>query len=262
VNGLVGRWARSGSILAWLLAALSQRPIVAQQPSGAPSPQPLAVRVSVSSDTILIPPHETLPILVRLSRPARVVATLALADEPSTVVWRSDTAASGSLSWDLRGPGGVPVGSGRYAIRVTARDSAGGTATAGLAIVLTALPPDTLSPPPLPEMLPETVLAGHTEPWAIPIAVAPLVIPQYLGRSSLNSGHPADRTRLLVSVTVGVAGFVAFVTGRHLERHAENARLNASAQADYNLRLAEVEAANATARANAPLRVQLVEGVP
>lgn len=253
---------RSSRALAWLLAAASRQPAVAQQQAGAPSPVPLSVQVAVSADTILFPAREALPIVVRPSRPARVVATVSVADDPAAVVWRSDTVASGPLSWDLQGPGASRVGSGRYAIRVSAHDSEGGTASAVLFVVVTALPADTVAPPPPPEMLPETLLVGQTTPWAIPIAFAPIVLPSYLGRRSLNYGRRADRAALVVAATVGIAGYVAFTRGRHLERSSENVRLNAEARALHVRRLAEIREANAAARASAAVRVYLDRSAP
>jgi hypothetical protein len=222
-------------------------------------------RLTVSADTILVPSEERLPIVVRPGRPMAVVATVALESQPAVVLWRSDTlppGEAGALGWDLLTSSGEGLPSGRYALEVTARDSAGAAARARRTLVLTRLAADT-QPLPRPlaprDLEPETVQVRQTAPWAILIGAGAGLLPSQLGRRELNTGRRGDPKRWIVVSTVTVAGFVAFFAGHRPEFSPENAAHNGQVRRERDERLAAVLEANARAWAVAPYRIQ-VEG--
>ena len=246
-----------------LLAAVVTARAPAQQLPGAP----LDVRVVVADDTILLP-AERYPLAVRVTRAARVVATVSRGDAPDSVVWRSDTLAAArdaAIAWDLRMLGGAAIGSGPYTVTVVASDSSGALASARAVLMVNRLRPDTMPiPPPLTsaQLEPEIVVVGHTTPTAILIGTAAALVPSLLGRKELRAARAGDAGHWVVAGGVTVLGFAAFLTSRRLGFSAQNARRNAETRARHAELVAEIEAANALARERVGYRIWREGGAP
>jgi hypothetical protein len=222
------------------------------------------VRLTVADDTVIVPPHERFLVSARAGRGARVSLTVTPAVGPGDVVWRADAVvadAPAEFGWDLRTPGGEPLASGRYVLRVVADDATGARALASETVTIARLLP---VPRPLTaaQLEPETLIVSRTEPWAIGIGTAAAVLPSLLGRRELRIVRAGDAGNWIVAGGVTVLGFVAFLAGRHPEFSRENARLNAEARARQSERIREVEAANALARERTGYRIWREGGAP
>jgi hypothetical protein len=95
------------------------------------------------------------------------------------------------------------------------------------------------------------------------LGAAAAFLPSALGRPELNKGLGSDGTAYLVGGSVAIAGVIAFISGGS-ERHPlpDNVRRNAELRQQDAASRAAVEAANARARENAPVRVRLEGGTP
>jgi hypothetical protein len=195
------------------------------------------------------------------------VVAVAPADAPAAVLW-SDTlpaGATGALGWNLRGRDGALVAPGRYAVLVTAVDSAGGISqTVERVVVLSRVPADTQAmPAPLTAsaFAPETLQVRHGSPAAILLGMglgaAAAVLPSALGRPELNKSLAGDGTAYVVAGSVTVAGLVGFLAGHRVRPMPENARRNAELRQQDAANRVAITAANLRARQNAPMRVRL-----
>jgi hypothetical protein len=246
--------------------------VVAAAPAPAVAIERLTVQVALPADTTLAVTDGRLPISPLPSRKARATVAVAPADAPSAVLW-ADTlpaGASGSLGWSLRGRDGVLVPPGRYAVLVTAMDSAGGISqTVEKVVVVSRLPADTqvLAPPLAPSAFaPETLRLQHASPAAILLGVglgaAAAFLPSALGRPELNQGLTGDGTAYAVAGSVTVAGLVGFLAGHRVQPLPENALKNAELRRQDAASRAAIITANAAAREAAPIRVRLEGSSP
>ena len=205
-------------------------------------------------------------------RAAIVIVTVAPADAPTAVLW-DDTlpaGASGSLGWGLRSRDGALVPPGRYAVLVTAMDSAGGISqTIERVVVVSRVSADTQAlPPPLAPaaFAPETLQIRRGSPAAILLGVglgaAAAFLPSALGRPELNKGLAGDGTAYVVAGGATVAGLVGFLAGHRVRPLPENALRNAELRRRDALSRVQIAAANAQARESAPVRVRLEGGAP
>jgi len=245
---------------------------VAAAPGAPTATARLAVQADFPADTTLEVSEGRLPITPRPSRRADAVVAVGPADVPTVVLW-SDTleaGGSGALGWNLRGPEGALVAPGRYALRVTAVDSAGEvSATIERVLVVSRIVADTqpLPAPLLPSAFaPETLLIRRGSPGAV-LAGAGLgafaaLLPTALGRTELNKGLSGDGTAYAVAASVTVAGLVGFLGGHRTRYLPENAQRNAELRQSDAASRAAIAAANAQARENAPVRVRLERSGP
>lgn len=233
---------------------------------------PLTVLVDVPADTVLASRVNRLPVLPRPSRRASATATVGSIAAPMVVVW-SDTlrvGASDALGWDLHDRNGNVVPSGRYLLRVTAMDSAGElSAPSERVLVVTRTEPDTqpLPSPLAPSALePETMRLKRGSPavllFGAGLAAAAALLPEVLARSELTENRDRDATQFVIAGSVTVAGIVGFLAGHHEQRVPEAARRNAELRQRDAANRQEIARANAEARANAPVRVQLEANGP
>jgi len=233
---------------------------------------PLTVRFEVPAETTLAPSGGRLPIVPVPSHRARSVVSAALADAPGAILWRSDTLAPGAavpVLWPVRSADGRLVAPGRYQFAVTALDSAGEQSRAEWVMEVERVAADT-QPVPSPvaphELRPETVQVRRRAPAGLLLGVglgaAAYAVPQVLGRHELNEGLPRDATVLVAAGSAAVAGVLGLVGGWRPVASPENARYNADLRQERASRIAEVVAANARARENAPVRVRLARSGP
>ncbi len=233
----------------------------------------LTVEVTLPADTTMPVATGRFPIRATPSRQAMTEVTIAPAATPLAVVW-SDTLAAGAtgvMHWNLRGNDGALVPPGRYAVTVTAMDSAGELSEAeGRVLVVSRAAPDTQALPPAlapSAFLPETAHVAHRSPAGLLVGaglgVAVAVLPSALGRTELNQGQGTDGTAYVVAGSVSLAGLVGFLVGTRTHTPLpENARRNADLrQRDAESRAA-IASANARAREAAPVRVQVEGGAP
>lgn len=248
------------------------------QPVEAPAAQPqvtrvpLAVRFEVSAETALAVGDGRLPIVPVPNRRARSVVTMALADAPGAILWRSDTLAAGTAApvlWPVRAADGRLVAPGRYLFAVTATDSAGEQARAEWTMVVERVVADTQPVPrrvQAEELRPETLQVRRRAPagllLGVGIGATALALPQVLGRPELKTGTSRDATAFVVAGSAAVAGFVGFLGGRRAVYVPENARYNADLRQQRVGQIAEIVAANARARELAPVRVRLERSGP
>ena len=240
---------------------------VTQAPGAPRVVERLTVAVQVPADTALSVADGRLPITPRPSRRARGVVTVSPADAPTAVVW-SDTLPAGStgaLGWDLRTREGALATPGRYSMRVTAVDSAGEvSATIERVLEVSRVAADTqpLPPPLAPSAFaPETLRLRRGSPGAVLIGAglgaAAALLPSALGRTELNQGLSGDGTAYVVAASVTVAGLAGFLGGRRVQPMPENALRNTELLRRDEASRAAIQAANALARENAPVRVRL-----
>ncbi len=250
----------------------AERAAVAPAVVAAPAAAPLTVTVALPADTSLAVADGLLPITPTPSRKASAVVTVAPAEALAAVVWADTVAAgaTGSLGWNLRGRDGALVAPGRYAVLVTAVDSAGGISqTIERVVVVSRAAADTQAmPAPLTaaSFAPETLQVKRGSPAVLllgaGLGAAAAFLPSALGRPELNSGLNGDATAYVVAGSVTVAGLVGFIAGHRTQPMPENARRNAQLRQQDAANRAAIAAANARARANAPVRVRLEGGAP
>jgi hypothetical protein len=249
--------AERGAVVAATAPAVSER---------------LVVQVALPVDTTLAIADGRLPISPVPSRKARAVVAVAPADAPAAVLW-TDTlpaGATGSLGWNLRGRDGALVPPGRYAVLTTAMDSSGGISqTVERVVVLSRAAADTQVPsaPLEPSAFaPETLRITHGSPTAILFGVglgaAAALLPSALGRPELNKSLAGDGTAYVVAGSVTLAGLVGFLAGHRVQPLPENARRNAQLRQQDAANREAIATANARARENAAVRVQLEGGGP
>lgn len=233
---------------------------------------PLGVRFEVSAETTLAVVEGRLPIVPVPNRRARSVVTMALADAPGAILWRSDTLVAGGTGpvlWPVRAPDGRVVEPGRYLFAVTAIDEAGEQARAEWVVAVERVAADT-QPIPGPvrpdELRPETVQVRRRAPAGLALGIglgaAALALPQLIGSPEVNAGLSRDGTAVVAAGAATVAGFIGFLGGRRPVAVPENATYNADQIRQRASRLAEVEVANAQARELAPVRVRLERSGP
>ena len=240
--------------------------------AAAPTVARFTVQVEVPVDTVLAARDDRLPIVPRPSRHATATVVVGPADAPAVVLW-SDTlraGASGALGWNLRDRTGDVVPAGRYALRVTAMDSAREVSpTIERVLVVTRAEPDTQ---PLPPALtqaafePETLRLKHAAPTVLLVGAglgaAAALVPEALARGELNEGRQKDGTQLVIAGSVAVAGIVGFLAGHRVQPVPEATRRNAELRQRDAANRQTIVRANAEARANAPLRVRLEGSAP
>jgi len=225
------------------------------------------VQVDVPTDTTLAVRDDRLPISPRPSRHATATVAVGPADAPAVVLW-SDTlraGASGSLGWNLRDRSGDVVPAGRYALRVTAIDSAGEVSpTIERVLAVSRAVPDTQPLPPLLTQAafePETLRLKHASPVAllagVGLGAAAALLPEALARGELNEGREKDRTQFVVAGSVTLAGIVGFLAGHRVQPMPEATRRNAELRQRDAANRQAIARTNAEAYANAPLRVRL-----
>lgn len=227
----------------------------------------LTVQVDVPPDTVLAVRDDRLPILPRPSRHATATVAVGPADAPTVVIW-GDTlraGASGALGWDLRARAGALIAPGRYALRVTAMDSAGEVSpTIERVLVVSRVEPDTQ---PVPALLtpsafePETLRLKRSSPTVLLVGVglgaAAALLPDAMARTELNEGRGRDATQFVIAGSVTVAGIVGFLAGHRVQPVPEAARRNAELRQRDAANRQAIARANAQAHADAPVRVRL-----
>jgi hypothetical protein len=233
---------------------------------------PLGVRFEVPAETTLVAEDGRLPIVPVPSRRARAVVTMALADAPGAILWRSDTLAAGGTGpvfWSVRSGDGRVVAPGRYLFAVTAFDEVNEQARVEwVAVVERAVADTEAVPEPVrPEALrPETVQVRRRAPAGLllgaGIGAAAMLLPQVIGRPELNTGLAGDGTAVMAAGAAAVAGIVGFTGGKRPVAVPENAMYNAGLYAQRAAQIAEIEAANARARELAPVYVRLERAGP
>ncbi len=244
-----------------------------EAPAGQPAAVgPLAVRFEVSAETTLAASDGRLPIVALPNRQARSVVTMALADAPGAILWRSDTVPAGTAApvfWPVRSADGRVVAPGRYLFAATALESAGEQARVEWTMAVVRVVPDTQRlPPPVPpeELRPETLQVRHRAPagllLGVGIGVSALALPQLLGRPELNGSSSGDGTAIVVAGSATVAGVIGFLGGRRPQFQPENARYNADLRQQRASQIAQAAEANARARDQAPVQVRLERGAP
>jgi hypothetical protein len=233
---------------------------------------PLGVRFEVAAETTLAVVDGRLPIVPVPSRRARSVVTMALADAPGAILWRSDTllaGGTGPVLWPVRAPDGRVVAPGRYLFAVTALDEAGEQARIEWVVAVERVAADT-QPIPGPvrpdELRPETVQVRRRAPAGLALGIglgaAALALPQLIGRPEVNAGLSRDGTAFVVAGSATVAGLMGFLGGRRAEYVPENAQYNVELRQQRASRIAEVVAANGLALERAPVRVRLERSGP
>jgi len=232
----------------------------------------LSVRFEVPAETTLAVADGRLPIIPVPSRRARSVVTLALADAPGAILWRSDTVAAGRTApvlWPVRAADGRLVSPGRYQFAVTAEDSAGEQARVEWVMAVERVAVDSQQvPAPVGafELRAETTMVRRRAPAGLALGLglgaAAVLLPQALGRSELNSGLPQDGTAMVAAGSAVVAGLLGFTGGRRPQPVPENIQYNADLRQQRENRIAEALAANARLVEAAPVRVRLERGGP
>ena len=252
----------------------AERVAVAPAPAPVTPAAPVVARLTVAAelprDTTLAVDGNVLPITLRPSRRARGIVTVSPADAPTVILW-GDTlpvGASGAVGWNLRGRDGALVTPGRYALHLSAVDSAGEeSAPIQRIVTVERVPADTQAlPAPLQQsaFLPETLRVRKASAGAVLVGagfgVAAAVLPTALGRTELNSGLAGDGTAYVVAGSVTLASLVGFLTGVQARYSPENAERNAETRQQDAAMRSRIVTANAQARARAPVRVRLEAG--
>jgi hypothetical protein len=165
-----------------------------------------------------------------------------------------------AVAWDGRATSGMPVESGRYFLAVTSLDSAGAPARIlRIPLDVTAVPTDTLLPPPPPDLLAErspgnralTSLLG-----GLAIGTAVTLLP-----SAFVSDASPGPGRFVVGGAVAIGSVVGFLSGRRrTETRVSAVAVNDSLRAAWQERAAAVATENQQRRRNAQITV--VVGIP
>ena len=224
----------------------------------------LTTSVTVSRDTVVPASGGRLRITPLPSYRARVVLTVTPAAEPGRLLWLDTTEveATAAQGWDLRGPDGRIVPTGRYALRAYASDSLGQVSpTVESSLVVDRVPVDTLAAPaPLGTLLPETTQLGRGPPRALAsglmVAVSVVALPSLLGNADLQAGASYP-TSYAVAAVVSAASVIAFLRGSQTRPLPENVRLNAQKRERFVAERARVAEENVRRRDAAPIRVRL-----
>ena len=244
--------------------------VVVAQP-GTPR-APLAVRFEMPAETTLAASDGRLPIVLAPSRRARAVVTLARADAPGAILWRSDTSAAGATGpvfWPVRGGDGRAVAAGRYLFAVSVFDEANEQARAEWTVTVERAEADTQAVPEAvrpEELRPETVQVRRRAPAGLVLGAglgaAAFMLPQLVGRTVVTSGTARDGTAAVAAGAAVVAGIVGFAGGRQAVAVPENVTFNAELRTQRASQVEEAQAANARAREQAPVRVRLERSGP
>jgi hypothetical protein len=227
---------------------------------------PLTGQLELVNDTTIPVDSGRYRLTALVNRRARVAVIVTPADVPSQIVWADTQAvtASGSRYWNLRARDGSPL-SGRYAIRLTATDSAGQVfgpiervITVGRVAVDTAAHPPALA---ATAFQPETLRLRRGSPAALlvgfGVAAAAAVLPSALGNADLNSGLSGDATSIAVAGVASLAGIVGFLKGQRVRYSPENARANAELRQRDATQRADLARRNRALLDEAPVRVRV-----
>lgn len=159
------------------------------------------------------------------------------------------------LRWDGRDAAAQPAEAPRLVLRVMSRSPAGRVVRIiDLPLDVRVSPPDTLNWPPAPApslFLPERASGG---PARRALLGGVLFSGAVVALPSVVSGQPgASHGRLAVAAGIGLAGIVGYVVSRPGRPLAVNVRANQALRADWQSRLADVQAENARRRATVHL---------
>lgn len=224
---------------------------------------PMNLALEVAADTTLPADAARWRMVVRPSRPGRIVATIEEAAS-GALVWADTQLVASSLvrDWNLRGADGALL-TGEFRLRVFATDSVQQRAAdLERTIIVSRVAADT-QPLPAPlgaaDLLPESERLSRGAPsvlaWGLTLGALAAFAPTMLGNGDLNSGLSADATAYAVAGGITIGSVIGYLKGSRVRALPDNAARNRlTVERDRQTR-AGIERANETARAQAPVHV-------
>ena len=232
--------------------------------------QVLLLAVEMPTDTQVAPRGGVFVIAASPSHRAEIRLRIEQLSQPRSPVEADSQLAvtTAAFHWDLRLHDGSLLPPGRYALAVTARDSAGHTAPAiERTLEVERVAVDTLAhpaPPPASAFAPESRRLKHASGLVVvaglALAAGAISLDDALGNSAMRTGLPRATGSYVVAGSLSLAGLVGFLAGHRTQLLPQNVIRNQELREQYARNLQAVITENTRRRSEAPVRIRVIGG--